>query len=357
MRFKNMKKFIISLKLIFLSIGLFCSLINPVSAELFPELIINNQKLEPIEKIIAKNNTYYFSINELSDKLGLEITGDRYSGDFKGAFRINSKDKCVLISQNSKNILIVNISPENFEIKNKNSGNFKYSMVTLQSPILNINNKIFLPIELLKYLNFDVNAMDKIQINGIISNNIKDEINLNLEAIKTVKKYDNLIIDYQKNIDILLNELTYHNEKENNLKHFINKQIRVKGNWTIKDYQTNKVTYILNSEPIKVLSLKNSTLEHKFIGLYKTKKYLFPLAIIDSWNYFDYKVYNWSQSIWTDIKNQEICRGMTKDMAILSWGEPNDINRSVGSWGVQEQWCYENSYLYFENGRLTSWQN
>jgi hypothetical protein len=41
-----------------------------------------------------------------------------------------------------------------------------------------------------------------------------------------------------------------------------------------------------------------------------------------------------------------------------SWGEPNSINRSVGKWGVHEQWVYEGGdYLYFENGKLTSLQN
>lgn len=58
----------------------------------------------------------------------------------------------------------------------------------------------------------------------------------------------------------------------------------------------------------------------------------------------------------------EICEGSVrigwdKEKCRLSWGEPRDINKSVGSWGVHEQWCYSGSYLYFENGRLTSIQN
>jgi hypothetical protein len=48
---------------------------------------------------------------------------------------------------------------------------------------------------------------------------------------------------------------------------------------------------------------------------------------------------------------------MTDEMVRLSWGSPRDINRSVGSWGVHEQWVYYSSYLYFENGILTSWQD
>ncbi|WP_138484599.1 SH3 domain-containing protein [Dyadobacter bucti] len=48
--------------------------------------------------------------------------------------------------------------------------------------------------------------------------------------------------------------------------------------------------------------------------------------------------------------------GMTSDMAQISLGTPTTINRSVGSWGKNEQWVYENLYLYFENGKLTSYQ-
>ena len=50
--------------------------------------------------------------------------------------------------------------------------------------------------------------------------------------------------------------------------------------------------------------------------------------------------------------------GMTKKMCIESWGEPDDINKTSGSFGVHEQWVYgSGSYLYFENGKLTTIQN
>ena len=52
----------------------------------------------------------------------------------------------------------------------------------------------------------------------------------------------------------------------------------------------------------------------------------------------------------------KIAIGMTPRMVIESIGSPNDINKSTGSWGVHEQWVYRNKYLYFENGKLTSWQ-
>jgi len=68
----------------------------------------------------------------------------------------------------------------------------------------------------------------------------------------------------------------------------------------------------------------------------------------------------WGSDTCSRISQQKIWLGMEDDMALLSWGPPSDINKSVGSWGVREQWVYgwtsNVSYLYFENGILTSWQ-
>lgn len=50
--------------------------------------------------------------------------------------------------------------------------------------------------------------------------------------------------------------------------------------------------------------------------------------------------------------------GMTEEQAIISRGRPEEINRSVGSWGTHEQWIYPYGlYFYFRNGRLSSYQN
>ena len=57
------------------------------------------------------------------------------------------------------------------------------------------------------------------------------------------------------------------------------------------------------------------------------------------------------------IKNHQVKLGMTTEQVELSLGKPNRINRHVGKWGVNEQWVYGYSYLYFENGILTSWQD
>jgi hypothetical protein len=44
-------------------------------------------------------------------------------------------------------------------------------------------------------------------------------------------------------------------------------------------------------------------------------------------------------------------------MVLISWGQPRNINRTVTSWGVNEQWVYTNKNLYFENGVLSAFQD
>jgi len=58
-----------------------------------------------------------------------------------------------------------------------------------------------------------------------------------------------------------------------------------------------------------------------------------------------------------NIHLKKLWIGMTSVMIIEGWGFPDEINKTVGSWGEYEQWIYGDSfYLYFENHILTSWQ-
>jgi len=66
------------------------------------------------------------------------------------------------------------------------------------------------------------------------------------------------------------------------------------------------------------------------------------------------------------IRNGQLILGMTPAEVVASIGKPYDINKTTGSWGVHEQWvmCAPNSfrdrrygYVYFENGKVTSWQS
>ncbi len=63
----------------------------------------------------------------------------------------------------------------------------------------------------------------------------------------------------------------------------------------------------------------------------------------------------YADEIATKIIDRKFWIGMTSEMAKESLGISQDINKTVGSWGVHEQWVYGNTYLYFENGILTSY--
>lgn len=58
------------------------------------------------------------------------------------------------------------------------------------------------------------------------------------------------------------------------------------------------------------------------------------------------------------IGDKYLIIGMGSEEARRVWGKPDNINSTSGSWGVHEQWVYglTRTYLYFENGKLTSWQ-
>ncbi len=68
--------------------------------------------------------------------------------------------------------------------------------------------------------------------------------------------------------------------------------------------------------------------------------------------------YDCDEEIATCISKGQVRIGMTAEQCRAAWGRPRDINRSSGSWGVHEQWCYGGrNYLYMENGILRSVQN
>lgn len=66
---------------------------------------------------------------------------------------------------------------------------------------------------------------------------------------------------------------------------------------------------------------------------------------------------------YNNIEKYDYWMGMTPDMAIVTMGRPNDINRTVTKYSTDKQWVYNdadgipNTFLYFENGKLNSWQD
>lgn len=48
--------------------------------------------------------------------------------------------------------------------------------------------------------------------------------------------------------------------------------------------------------------------------------------------------------------------GMTRELCEFAWGKPDRVNTTTGSTN-REQWVYDGSYLYFQNGKLTTIQD
>ncbi len=74
--------------------------------------------------------------------------------------------------------------------------------------------------------------------------------------------------------------------------------------------------------------------------------------------------YFFSDMVIDAIINEKIFKGMTTDMAIFSWGQPDEIEQREGSWGSVEKWMYGITsqgegfkYLHFKNGRLDDWKD
>ncbi len=68
----------------------------------------------------------------------------------------------------------------------------------------------------------------------------------------------------------------------------------------------------------------------------------------------------WSDTDLALVACRRIRLGFTGDQVIASWGRPNTINRTTYSFGVHEQWVYGEyggSYVYFEDGKVTTIQN
>lgn len=64
------------------------------------------------------------------------------------------------------------------------------------------------------------------------------------------------------------------------------------------------------------------------------------------------------------VAKKQIQLGISLCALYASWGKPDHENRSVGSWGTHIQHVYNSglrytrpTYVYTENGHVTSWQD
>lgn len=130
----------------------------------------------------------------------------------------------------------------------------------------------------------------------------------------------------------------------------------------IKRYSNVKIIDINVVKESFVISLNGKgkyLLKFEYFEMYKNLQddYPYCLLTIDP-----KKKFKWSTKIWAYVEKCDCWIGMTPEMAYMTMGKPEEINTTAGSWGKIEQWVYEgsnynNTYLYFKNGKLVSWQD
>ncbi len=59
----------------------------------------------------------------------------------------------------------------------------------------------------------------------------------------------------------------------------------------------------------------------------------------------------------SDTKAERVRMGISECQLYAARGAPREANRTVGKWGVHVQHVYNGTYIYTENGRVTSWQD
>jgi hypothetical protein len=67
-------------------------------------------------------------------------------------------------------------------------------------------------------------------------------------------------------------------------------------------------------------------------------------------------VLKYGEEIGNKIAYKQIWTGMTDEMVMESWGEPDRIDQDVEAWGTFTQWYYGNVTFFFNDGKLTEWE-
>lgn len=128
-------------------------------------------------------------------------------------------------------------------------------------------------------------------------------------------------------------------------------------------YRVKEIGIGNDIEPVKIL-LENPEGENFFYEMYLSKTNTPKISMAKSFESYFYlsnpknKYPNISTNNWNLIMKGKVRIGWNKILCELSWGKPEKINTTRGNFGIHEQWVYYGeSYLYFENGKLTAIQN
>lgn len=135
------------------------------------------------------------------------------------------------------------------------------------------------------------------------------------------------------------------------------KDIETGENITIKTGQKWKITDLTIDEKYYSLAfvIENELKEKTFVNYETiTNGYSFVYKNSDVQKY----IQKFGQENFTTILKKKVKIGMTKEMCKLSWGEPENVNKTTIQGKQTEQWVYGNgNYLYFDGNVLKTIQN
>jgi len=287
----------------------------------------------------------------------------------------NSPDKYSLLDYYSMP------SVEFLEVAAKNYGLFKER----KSSIVNLGSKylIFLPKEKV----FALGTYKERKRNNIIfyqeTNELKlrrnsfDFYELNTVIYYLPKRSENLSVDYvnkqqdiEKELSAVKEEITITNEKIVDLKIKI-ETLRIEREELIASLVSKSKFKLETTIYSKSLNGDKTTIRK---ANFKNNDFCFSLDMYPSpcmtveelsKEYFTESEFKYAFSKKYGASNYELIRtrririGAPSIILLYIYGRPYDINTSTGSWGRHEQWVYRSydTYVYVENGMITSWQD
>ena len=104
-----------------------------------------------------------------------------------------------------------------------------------------------------------------------------------------------------------------------------------------------ELSLVLENSTGKTTTIRHSVIDDNANSVYTPKE---ANTLISRFGSLNFK----------SILESKVKIGMTKEMALFSWGKPNDINKTITTNNTSEQWVYDDNYLYFEGGKLTAIQ-
>ena len=226
------------------------------------------------------------------------------------------------------NSFILNAQNTDTEINQleKNRKGFIEKINSLKDSIVNIDKKI----NIIKSKEILKTVKDSSLV-AIVSKNGK--------LRKRPYAMDDIIFSFEEDTEVLI--LDYHKGYfgvcVNSVCGYVNEL------WIKKNQKVVDLVYVRIQEEEELAKIKEEN---------KIKKENKQYADIETKN-----IKKYGKTLYAKLKKGSFWIGMTDDMAIISLGNPKDINRTVGKWGVHEQWVYDGDYYYFENGILTSYQD